>query len=280
MAARDKEYELKLNEEYYVVTANNLIKGHQTMSLREAQLLFIAISQVVKEDKDFKTYTTTVPELARFMGIDESSLYRDLKSICKRLCQRVVEVQVGGENAKKDKWKIFQWINRAEYDNGTLTIRLSDDIKPYLLNLNNYYTQTMLGILLSFKSYYTSRLYQYLYAECGEKRNLRSEWTFSCEEIRELFQVDEKDSKGNYKKYKLPRDLLKNTIIAALNELNNSDYAYVWNYREHKSQKRGRPISGVSFSIIFFPDGERKNAYLNRLPLLNGENEPPENEDT
>ena len=56
-------YEMKLNHNYYVVTANDLIKGRQKMSLREAQLLYIAMAQVVKEDTDFKTYTTTVPEL-------------------------------------------------------------------------------------------------------------------------------------------------------------------------------------------------------------------------
>ena len=98
----EKTYELKLNPDYYVVTANDLIKGRQKMSEREAQLLYIAMAQVVKEDKDFKTYTTTVPELAAFMGISPDSLYRDLKDICKSLLQRVVEIQVGGENADMD----------------------------------------------------------------------------------------------------------------------------------------------------------------------------------
>ena len=114
----EKTFELKLNSDYYVVTANDLIKGRQKMSLREAQLLYIAMAQVVKEDKDFKTYTTTVPELAAFMGIDPNSLYRDLEGICTNLLQRVVKIQIGGENARgRKKWKAFQWINCAEYDN-------------------------------------------------------------------------------------------------------------------------------------------------------------------
>ena len=135
----DRHYPIKYGSTYQVVTANDIIKGKQKMTLREAQLLFIAISQVVYEDKDFKTYTTTVPELAKFMGIDESSLYRDLESICTSLCKQVVKIQVGGENAKgRKKWEIFQWVNSAKYDNGTLTLRLSDDIKPYLLELDRY----------------------------------------------------------------------------------------------------------------------------------------------
>ena len=149
----DKQYPLKLNKDFYVVTANDLIKGRQKMDLRESKLLAIAISQVVKEDKDFKTYTTTVPELSAFMGIDENSLYRDLEGICTSLCQQIVKIQVGGENARgRKKWKIFHWVSSAAYDDGKLTLRLSDDIKPYLLELESYYSQTLLGTLMTFRS--------------------------------------------------------------------------------------------------------------------------------
>lgn len=254
----EKEYPLKLDKDYYVVTANDLIKGKQKMTLREAQLLYIAISQVVYEDKDFKTYTTTVPELAAFMGIDENSLYRDLKGICKSLCQQVVEVQIGGENSRgRKKWEVFSWIQSAKYDDGKLTIRLSDDIKPYLLELEAYYSQTLLGTLLTFRSYYTTRLYQYLIAETNARWGSVYEWKFTCEQLRELFQVGEK-------KYKLPRDLLRKTIIPALEELGASDFAHVWDYEEHKATTRGRPLESVSFKAIFFQNREKKDWYLNK----------------
>lgn len=255
----EKEYQIKLNPEYYVVTANDLIKGRQKMSLREAQLLFIAISQVVKEDKDFKTYTTTVTELATFMGIDENSLYRDLESICTSLCKQVVKIQIGGINSRgKAKWKVFSWVQSAEYDSGKLTLRLSNDIKPYLLELDSYYTQTQLGTLMTFRSYYTTRLYQYLRADTGAKCESVEEWHFSCEELRELFQV--KDNQ-----YQRAYNLIQKTIKPALEELGNSDYAYIWDYEEHRASKRGRPLTGVSFKAIFFQSKQEKEYYLNRV---------------
>ena len=261
MAKKEKEYTLKLNSNYYVVTANDLIRGKQKMTLREAQLLYIAIAQVVKEDKDFKTYTTTVQELAAFMGDSPENLYRDLKHICKQLRQRVVEVQVKNDNAKKGKWKVFGWIDSAEYDNGKLTIRLSDDIKPYLLELESYYSQTLLGTLMTFRSYYTARLYQYLVADSNSQRITKEEWSFTCEQLRELFQVKEKQ-------YKLPRDLLRYTIIPALEELGKSDYAYIWDYQEHRAKKRGRPLTGLSFKAILFKDKAHKDAYIKHMPLI------------
>lgn len=244
----EKQYSIKYDPTYSVVTANDLIKGKQKMTLREAQLLFIAISQVIYEDKDFKTYTTTVPELARFMGIDENSLYRDLEGICTSLCKQVVKIQVGGENAKgRKKWKVFSWVQSAEYDGGNLTIRLSDDIKPYLLDLEAYYSQTLLGTLMTFRSYYAIRLYQYVKAEFDASKRNKETWNFTVEEIRDLFQIKESQ-------YKLTRDLIRNTIKPALEEIGASQYAYVWDYEEHRANKRGRPLESVSFKAFFFDD--------------------------
>ena len=223
------------------------------------------MAQVVKEDKDFKTYTTTVPELAAFMGIDPNSLYRDLEGICTNLLQRVVKIQIGGENARgRKKWKAFQWINCAEYDNGVLTIRLSDDIKPFLIDLVSHYSQSLLGTLCTFSSYYATRLYQLIVCEHNENPNRpKEEWEFTCEQIRDFFQIGEKQ-------YKLPRNLLNFTIIPAIKDLNNSPYAYIWDYEELHAKGRGRALIGVKFKAKIFRNQEEKDWYFNRaLPLMN-----------
>jgi len=241
----NKQYPIKFDPTYQVVTANDLIKGRQKMTLREAQLLFIAISQVLFEDKDLKTYTTTVPELAAFMGIDENSLYRDLESICTSLLQRVVKIQIGGDNAKeKKKWEIFQWVNKATYYDGKLTIRLSDDIKPYLVELEEHYAQPFLGSLMMFRSYYTIRLYQYLIAVYGQNKKRIEQWNFTCEQLRELFQIGDKQYPRNY-------DLVRYTIKPALKEMHETNLAYVSDYEEHRAAKRGRPLVSVSFKLSF-----------------------------
>lgn len=268
----EKTYQLRLNANYYAVSANDLIKGRQKMSLREAQLLYIAMAQVVKEDKDFKTYTTTVPELAAFMGIDENSLYRDLENICTNLLQRVVKIQVGGENARgKKKWKAFQWISCAEYDNGKLTIRLHDEIKPFLIDLVEHYSQTLLGTLCSFNSYYAVRLYQLIVCEIGEHpNNPKEEWNFTVEELREFFQVKPKEYARTY-------NLIQKTIKPAIEELNSSPYVHIWDYQEHHATGRGRPLQGVSFKAVIFRGQDEKDWFLRRAkPTIDAYNAPPE----
>jgi len=248
-------YTLKLNYDYYVVTANDLIRGKQTMTEREIKLLLMAISQVMKQDKELKTYTTTVPELAKFMQVSTKSLYKDLKEICKKLLQRIVEIKIG--DGKKD-WKIFQWVNMAKFEDGVLTIRLSEDIKPYILELSNSYTQIVLGTIIKFSGYYTTRLYQILKCDYGERKQVT--WEFSCDEIREVFQTKDK--------YKNNRDLVNRTIKQALEELNKSDFVHISDYTEIFEKKKGNPLVGVKFKAYFFDTAFQKQEFFSEQPEL------------
>lgn len=263
-------YPLQLNPDYYVVTANDLIKGKQKMTLREAQLLYITMSQVVKEDKDFKTYSIAVSELASFMGIGPNALYRDLENICTSLLKRVVKIYVqDANNPSERKWKAFQWISAAEYENGKLTIKLNDELKPFLIELVSHYSQILLGTLCSFNSYYAARLYQYIVCEIREHpRNPKEEWTFTCEELRDFFQIEKNEYARNY-------DLVRKTIKVALDELNKSDFAYIWDYEELRGPGKGRPLVGVKFKAAIFKDKDEKDWYLEKVhPLYQSQFEP------
>lgn len=268
MPENDKIYPLKLNKDYYVVTANDLIKGKQKMTLREAQLLYITMSQVVKEDKELKTYTTSVTNLASFMGIDANSLYRDLEHICTDLLKRVVKIQTTNAVDPRDKkWKVFQWVTYAAYENGKLTLKLNDELKPFLIDLVSHYSQILLGTLCAFKSYYTSRLYQLIVCEIGEhSRSCKEEWEFTCEQLRDFFQIEPHE-------YARPHDLIKKTIKPSLRELNDSDFAVIWNVTDLRGPGKGRPLAGISFKAAVFKNREEKDRFVSSMKLLYDETE-------
>ena len=237
---------LQLSKDYYSVVANEIIKGKQRMTLREMQLLQIVISQIVKNDTDLCTYTTTAIELAHFLGVSRTNLYRDLDQITDKLLSRIIRINVNGVYTK------FQWLSRCSYDTNTkkITLKLHDDLKPYLTELERFYSQIKIETLLSFTSYYTVRLYQLLVCNWGEHE--QEEYYLSCEEIRDFFQVDET-------KYKQNTDLIKKTIKVAVDELNASDYCIISDYEEVKAATRGTPIQGVRFTVILCRDSEEKN---------------------
>lgn len=233
--------ELNYSRDYTVAIANSLIRGKQSMSLQESKLLYITISQVIKQDKDLKTYTTTIPELARFLNVSADNLYRDIKKICRDLMTRHIEIK-----QDSDSWELFQWVNACKYYNGTITIRLSDEIKPYLIALEKYYSQYLLDTLISFRSYYTSRLYQLCLCELNEKNRDEIEITFSIEELREFFQIDRNKYKN--KRY----DLIKYTVEVAKAELMTMTKAEILidEIILNKAHRKGNPIESVTIKAI------------------------------
>ena len=233
--------ELNFNNNYTVAIANSLIRGQQTMTIQESKLLYITISQIVKQDKDLKTYTTTIPQLAKFLDVSPKNLYRDIDKLTDNLMKRFVKVK-----QCSDKWKKFMWVSFCEFDNGQITIKLSDEIKPYVLELNKYYSQYLLGTLISFKSFYTSRMYQILLCDMREKNVSEIEIKYSIEELRGLFVIDSN-------KYKRPYNLISKTVEVARNELMNTPTAniIITDIIQNKEKTKGNPVTSVTIKATY-----------------------------
>lgn len=230
-----KKYEMTYNKEHYTVAANDIIKGKQSMTLQTARLIRLLITQVVKEDKDLKTYSCRIADLAKFFNIPSSNLYRDIKQICN--CAMLSTVSIGDGNPKHP-WKMFHWLSTAEYDGaGILTLRLSDEIKPYVLDLEKWFTQYQLKNILEFNSYYAIRLYEIIKCRDGESKNSQTEIEFTIEELRIYFDCE--------KKYKLFADFKRKVIEIAVREINEK--SDIWINPTYK--KTGRAITSIDFEI-------------------------------
>jgi plasmid replication initiation protein len=155
------------------------------MSVQEAKLIRIAITQVVKQDTEFKTYTVRVSELANFLEISGSNLYRDIKGICESLMKRLLYIGTGDP---KHPWKMAHWVSSAEYDGqGNITLRLSDELKPYILALEEY-NKYKLENVLKMRSFYAIRIYELLKVD-EYKGNEYME--FSIFELRKILECEE-----------------------------------------------------------------------------------------
>jgi len=233
------------NKNHYAVMANTIIKGKQEMTLMEARLIRLLITQVVKEDKDFKRYTCRIQDFAKFLGIAPKGLYRDVSDICISLLKRVVKI---GTNDPKKPWKAFQWIQLAEYDGkGNITLELSEKIAPYVLELNSWFTQYKLENILSFNSFYAIRLYEILKCDMGIAREEKFEFSYDIEYLREILCCEEK--------YKLINDFTKRVIEISIREINEKSDIEV----TYECFKTSRKITGIKFEIWY----NVKNKYNN-----------------
>lgn len=231
------EKEMCLDVENQVVMSNDLIRGKSNLSLNELKLLRLTIMQVIVEDKDFMTYQVKIQDLAGILDITSQSLYRDVMEMCKHLLQEIVCV---GDGNPKHQWKMFQWCSTCEYENGIITIKLHDRLKPYLIQLKRHYTQYMLQDILMLKTVYAVRLYELIREEMkGQAVYADKTATVSIdvETIRKATDTEKK-----YEKMGMFKQRVIDSAVSEINDKScfNVTYDYI---------KKSRKIVGFKFKI-------------------------------
>lgn len=221
------------NGDHYTVMANDIIKGKQISTLQQARFIRLMITQIVKHDKELKTYTCKIQDFAKFFDIQPSNLYQEVESLCTELLK--CQVHVGTGNPKRP-WKKINWFGCAEYDgNGELTLCLSQQIQPYVLGLNQWFTQYQLKNIAGIKSFYGIRLYEILMCDDNKARDTKNVFEYEIEELRKMLNCEHK--------HKQIKDFKKYVIEKGISEINGkTDTCVFITYI-----KRGRKIHAIQF---------------------------------
>ena len=142
-----------------VTQSNELVLARYSLPVSEMRLLMTVIAKIQPNDTKLTVYHVPIAEFADFLGISKSSAYDEMRYISKSLLSRVVTIkkQNGGELQT-------HWVASADYEpgSGVVEVRLDEMMLPYLIGLTHNFTQCKLGMLVSFKSVYTNRLYMIL----------------------------------------------------------------------------------------------------------------------
>ena len=155
MENRDKE---KKNQRQEMVSRSNvLIESKSSTSLFERKLLNIAIAKAVIEDGELIARVTT-KDVKNYLHISGNSIYTRLRDASKETLGHVVSIEDEG----KETFIMFNVVNKCEYRDGVFTTRFTKEMKPHIYNLKKDYTRMSLDVLCSFKSLFTTRIYEIL----------------------------------------------------------------------------------------------------------------------
>ena len=231
-------FEMCLNESNFVVQSNNLISGKQSLSLNSAKILRTAIMQIQLTDADLQPYIITTAELAELLQITKDNIYRVINTVSDELMGSYAEARA--EYGAKKKFKKINWVSFCEYDSDIgFAIKLNSDMKPYLLNLRQNYTQYTLHNILSMKSIYGVRIFELL----NEKIKLRTlprtgiNIEMSLQYIRECC-----DCESKYERFS---QLKTRVIDRAVEEINRvTSYKVSYDY-----VKTGKAVTGIRFHV-------------------------------
>ena len=231
-------FDMCLNDSNYVVQANNLISGKQSLSLNGAKILRTAIMQIQKDDEELKPYIISTGELAELLHIPKDNIYRVIDSVSDELMSSYAEARA--EQGERKKFKKINWVSFCEYDSAVgFAIKLNSDMKPYLLNLKERYTQYTLDNILAMKSVYGVRIFELI----NEKIKTRlipktgTDIEMSLQYIRECCNCE--------KKYDRFSQFKARVLDRAVEEINRVtlfkvSYDYI---------KDGKTVTGIMFHV-------------------------------
>ena len=252
MAERDHAIAIRYNKDFTVIQANELVRSKQDeLSLLEAKLIRLAISQVLKDDTDLKTYSCEVTELADFLGISKQNIYRDVQTLTKNLMKKSIFIKTDSPNGKKGKenYRMFHWIDYVEYTDGTITYKLSDSLKPYLVGLEQLFTTYSYDAIIELPTNYSIRLYelmasyQNMTVRPGYDASFtdipidKNEFIFTVEWLRDYFNCTDK--------YPNTGDFIRRVVDSAVSAVDEKTMMSI----SYRTIKKGRTITHVVFKL-------------------------------
>jgi len=214
-----------------VVQSNRLIEAHYRLNLQEKRFILWLISKIKPEDIEFQRYEISVKDFASMMGFNVKTQYKEMKGVTANLVTKLIQI----ENKKNNKVKQLAWLAFAEwdFDGGICFVEFHPELKPYLLQLKEQFTQIGFADLLGLSSSHSVRLLELLaqYHTAGRR-------VTTISEVRAWCGISEDE-------YPLYGNMKCRVIDKAKNEINEKTDFIV----DYKEIKKSRKVDKLDWSI-------------------------------
>jgi plasmid replication initiation protein len=240
-------------KKYLIRQSNKISFSRHNLNAVEKRIVYLLVSKIKPDDKDFNTYTFTAKELLEGTGIGLDN-HTYLKETTENLLSKVY-------NIPTDDGGLLQIspISSAKYDenNTTVTFKFDPDMKPHYLELKQNYTQFQLNIVIGLKSVYSQKLYE-IAKSIANRAN--PSMRYSISEWRYLLFIEP----GEYKDYYAFKSKVFNTAQKELVEKTDL-------HIEFKEEKAGNRVNWVWMEVYKIENEEERQGWIrqtkfNQLP--------------
>ena len=198
----DNNSKLQEYKNYKVFKANDLIqKSRFNLQMQEQKIILYLISKIKPEDMELKEHSFEIQDFCNLCGLDSynGANYIYIKKTLKDLRDKSIWITL--ENGSE---AVLSWLDTVivNKDSGTVKLKISEMMKPYLLFLQEHYTQYELLYTLAMKSQYSLRLYELLKSYEYQHRKI-----FDIENLKKLLSAENYTRFPDFKRFVIDRAL-------------------------------------------------------------------------
>ena len=217
-----------------VVKSNVVIQNARfELSTQEQKIIAYMCSKIDPRKPEEDIIFLSVQEFIQVCNIQEKGkIYRTVKEAINRLLSRVLWIWVSEKEEMSIKWIERAWINRGS---GMIKIRIDPEMKPYLYDLKQRFTQYQLKNVLKMKSRYAIQLF-----ELFKSYEYRKVVSVSLDRLKKFLMIDKIKTYEDFGKFR------EKVLTVAINEINKySDITITYEV----SGKVVRKITELTFFI-------------------------------
>lgn len=211
-------------------TSSAISTARTKMTANELKAFYQCSTLIQKDDDQFAEYVISIKDFVETLGFsDTNSNY--VKELCRHLAKQTFEIEKDGI------WDIYTIFSRFRFDTKKqlITIKFNDDMKPYLLELKNNFTQIkQVKYIKEFESKYAIRIYALL-----KDYRLMGHRDINIEALSKMLQLPK--SYSNYKFIRL------RVLEPALKEINEKSDLEI--YSIEPIEKQGKKIIAIRISF-------------------------------
>lgn len=216
------------------IGANSLVKQSHKLNMASFKLsslamdiIYVMISQLTKEDKDFKIYEVSIRDLENKLGKRVDPRY--LKKAVKDVMSNPI-----GIKSPDGSFCYIAWVSLFKFDAGTrnISFRFDSELKPLLLEVKKNFVLSQLKEISSLQSEYAKRIYNIL-----KQWENHSTFKIKVYNLQDMLQVPK--SLLTYSNFKLK------VLKVAMDQINKNTSLNV----SYKEEKVGRKVDGLVFVI-------------------------------
>lgn len=242
---RNKQLDISTKRDYTIVKSNTIIqKARFSLSVQAQKCILYIISKIKPKDTYFNEIEFKVTEFCEICGLDKNSgaNLAYIKNTLKEIRDKSIWIELadGSETT-------FAWIDKITLNknSGSVYLKMDDSMKPFLLQLENKFTEYALIYTLAMRSQYSIRMYEllksYLYKAIIE---------LDIEALKRQLSAE---------KYSRWPDFKRNVLDRAMKEIETYSDITV----KYEIIKKGRRYEKIKFYISMKKNRERLESWGN-----------------